>query len=260
MPRVFYGPFSSQYATHAEPAGGNCGLFPLGTKLVLPDEREFRYSLNDGTVEVAGNLYEATVPDTAHGGSTTAIACDVARAIGATAISATLGASAAAVDLYSEGVIHINVGSGLGYGYRIRRAIAAGQAHAAVLSSGIITVNLEPGESVQVALAATTTEVTLNRNRHHAILIHPASDPTGQLAGISPGVCAADRYYYAQFKGVAAVLFAASVLNDDVAVASTGTAGAVMPSAAIETDGPAVGVCARIASAAEYGLLNLDIV
>lgn len=260
MPGTYYGPFGAQFDTHAEPAGSNCGRFPLGHRLVLPDQREYRYTLNDATAEVAGNLYEGNAPDTAHGGST-GLACDVARAVGATQISATLGASAAAIDLYEEGFVHVNVGSaaGQGTGYRIRRAIAEGQGHAAVASSGVITVNLEPGESVQVALVATTSEVGFTRNRYHRVIIHPASDPAAWLVGISPGVCAADRYYYSQVKGYAAVLAAASVLNDDVAVASTGTAGAVMPSAAIETDGPAVGTCVRIAATAEYCVLDLAI-
>ncbi len=260
MPRTFYGPYGSQYNTHAEPAPGNTGLFPLGSKLVLADEREYRYTLNDGNAEIAGDLYESIAPDSAHGG-TTGIVADVARAVGAVAISGTLGASAAAVDLYSEGLVTITgvtVATGQGFAFRIARAIAAGQAHAAVLSSGIITVNLEAGESVQVALT-TSSEMAFTRNRWDSVVLKPGATAVALPAGVAPIAAGANRYYYGQTRGLAAVLQAASVLIGDPAVGSTGTAGAVMPSAAFHTDGPNVGTCALVVSTADYCVLDLTI-
>src|SRR3990167_3365220 len=167
MPQTFYGPYGENNSTYANAGNANLGRFPLGHNLILPDGREYKFTLNDGTAEVAGNLYQSVAAVANH----TSVVCDVVRAIGATAISATLGATAAAVDIYAEGIVHTNETTGEGYSYRIRRAMTSGNAHASVATSSIITVNLEAGESVQGALT-TASQVTLTRNRYHATTIH----------------------------------------------------------------------------------------
>lgn len=221
MPRTYFGPYNEQNSTYAFQTHANLGRFPLGHILILPDNREYRFALNDGTVEVAGNLYQSVAPVTNHQNVT----ADVVRAIGATAISATLGATAAAVDIYAEGIAHINNDTGESYAYRIKRAMTAGAAHASVATSSVLTVNLEAGESVQVALD-TTSEVTFTRNRYHQVLI-TAAPPTSRLAGVSPGVCAANRFYWSQVKGYAAVLAQGTLLAGLPVQADITTAGAV---------------------------------
>lgn len=200
MPRTYFAPWRENYSDYASVGNANLGRYPLGTQMILPDGREYRFALNDGTVEIAGNLYQGVAAVSNH----TNVVADVVRAIGATTISATLGATAAAVDIYAEGVVHTNDATAEGYSYRIRRAMSAGAAHASVATSSILTVNLEPGESVQVALD-TTSEVTFTRNRYHQITLHP-SPPTAALSGVSPGVAAANRFYWSQVKGYSAVL------------------------------------------------------
>ncbi len=221
MPRTYFGPWSENYKDYAHEGNANRGRFPLGETLILPDGREYKFTLNDGTVEVAGSLYQSV----AAVGNHTNVACDAARAIGATAISATLGATAAAVDIYAEGSVHTNDATGEGYSYRIRRAMTAGAAHAAAATSSILTVNLEPGESVQVALD-TTSEVTFTRNRYHQTTIH-LSPPTATLTGVSPGVAAASRFYWSQTKGYAAVLCNLTLLAGLPVQADIATNGAV---------------------------------
>ena len=200
MPQTYFGPYGENNSTYAHAGNANLGRWPLGHTLILPDGREYKFTLNDGTAEVAGNLYQSVAPVTGH----TNIAVDTARAIGATAMSATLNGTAPAVDIYAEGVVHVNDVTGEGYSYRIRRAMTAGNAHASAASAGVLTVNLQAGESVQVALD-TTSEVTFTRNRYHATTIH-LGPPTATLTGVSPGVAAANRFYWSQTKGYAAVL------------------------------------------------------
>ncbi len=207
MPRTFYGPFSEKDNNYAAGNNANVGRFPMGTWLVLPDERAYRFALNDGTVEVAGNLYQSEAPV----GNYTDLVVDTARAIGATQISATDGGTGPAIDLFAEGTVHVNDATGQGYAARIARANAAGQAHAAAASGTVITVNLAADESVQVALEQTTSQVTFTPNRYARIIIHPAP-PTAAIAGVSPGTCAADRYYWSQTKGYAAVLATGTLL------------------------------------------------
>lgn len=200
MPQTFYGPIGERNSTYANAGNANLGRWPLGHTLILPDGRVYRFVLNDGTVEIAGNLYQSVASVADHNNTT----ADVVRAIAATAISSTLGATAAAVDIYAEGIVHINDEVGEGYSYRIKRAMTAGDAHAAAATSSVLTVNLEAGETVQVALT-TASNVSYTRNRYHRTTLQ-ASPPTATLTGVSPGVAALDRYYWAQTRGEAAVL------------------------------------------------------
>jgi hypothetical protein len=120
---------------------------------------------------------------------------------------------------------------------------------------------------VQVALD-TTSEVTFTRNRYHQTTIH-VSPPTAELTGVSPGVAAADRFYWSQQKGYAAVLCNLTLLaglpvQPDIAtngaiesykrrlqVNSTGsvlTAGTNLRAAVVDQDGSDLGVFAVVSA------------
>ena len=221
MPGVYFGPYAEQNNDYAFAVHANLGRFPLGHTLILPDGREYRFALNDGTAEVAGNLYQSVVGLAGH----TNIAPDVARAINAVVISATLNTTAAAADIYTEGLVHVNAAPGEGYSHRIKRAMIAADAHASAVATGVLTVNLAAGEDVQVALT-TASNVSFTRNRYHQVLIHPGP-PTAGLAGVSPGVAAADRFYWSQVKGYAAVLVDGTLLAGLPVMASIGPSGSV---------------------------------
>ncbi len=206
MPGTYFGPYNEQYSTYAYEGNANLGRWPLGHTLILPDGREYKFTLNDGTVEVAGSLYQSVAPLAGH----TNQAVTTAAAIGATSITSTITTTTAAVDIYAEGMVHVNDATGEGYSFRIRRAMSAGAAHASAASTATLTVNLEPGEKLQVALD-TTSEVSYTRNRYHSATIH-LSPPTATLVGVSPGVCAASRFYWSQVKGYAACLASGTLL------------------------------------------------
>jgi len=221
MPGTFFGPYGAQDDNFANAGNANFGRFPLGHTLILPDGREYKFTLNDATAEIAGNLYQSVAPVANHFNQ----AADVVRAVGATAVSATLGATAAAIDIYAEGTVHINDQAGEGYTYRIKRAFSAGDANAAAATSSVLTVNLEAGESVQVALT-TASEMTFTRNRYHQALISAIST-VSRVSGVSPGVAAADRFYYTQVKGYAAVAANGTMLAGQPVQPDIATAGAV---------------------------------
>ena len=223
MPGTYFGPYGSQWDEAAEATGTNAGIHPLGHKLILPDAREYSYSKMGATVAVAGNLYQSV----ASVANYTDLVCDTARAIGATAVSATLGGTAVTIDQFTEGIVHINDATGQGYAYRIRRALAEGDANAAQTSTtGVCTVNLAPGESVQVALTVTTTQLGFTQNRFDEVIIHP-SPPTAQLAGVTPGVTTANYYGWVQTKGPAAVLADGTLLEGNEVQASVTVDGSV---------------------------------
>lgn len=223
MPRVFYGPYDERNQNYANAGNANLGRWPMGTKLVLPDEREYKFVLNDGTVEIAGNLYQAVAAVGDH--TNRPVDSGGARAIDAVLLSATLTGTDAAVDIYAEGMAHINDEVGEGYSYRIRRANTVGAAHASAVASGVLTVNLDANEMIQVALT-TVSEITFTRNRYHRVLI-TAAPPTALVAGVSPGVAALDRYYWSQTKGYAAVLANLTLLAGKPVQADIALAGAV---------------------------------
>lgn len=221
MPRTFYGPYDERNQDYAFVNNANLGRFPMGDVLVLPDNREYRFCLNDSTVEIAGRLYQSV----AAVGNHTTRPVDTARAIDAVVASATLTGTAAAIDIYAEGVFHTGDLVGEGYAYRIKRAFTAGAAHAAAVASGVLTVNFAAGEMIQVALD-TTSSVTFTRNRYHQVLI-TAAPPTAAIVGCSPGVAAADRFYWSQVKGYAAVLASGTLLAALPVMAGISTAGSV---------------------------------
>jgi hypothetical protein len=255
MPGIYYAPYGTQYNSQAEPQGSNCGLYPLGQKIVLPDGREYRYALAGAAARVAGMLYQSVVPLSAAVHSETVVS--TTPAVGDTTISSTLGATLAAIDIYSEGFAHFNKVDGIGTGYRIRRAIEEGQAHAAVAASGVITVNLAPGETIQVA-GAGTSEVSYTRNRFHSTIIH-ASAPTATLSGVANWAATASQYYYEQVKGDCCCTASGTLVIGDFCVPSASTDGTVMPSAAFETDGPYVGVVRELNVTAEGCCIDLKL-
>ena len=251
MPYTYFGPYDERNSDYANNGNANLGRFALGSSLVLPDGREYKFTLNDGTVEVAGRLYQSVAAVADH----TNRPVDVARAIDVLLASATLTGTAAAVDIYAEGMLHVNNDTGEGYAYRIKRAFTAGAAHAASVASGVLTVNFDAGEQIQVALD-TTTEVTFTRNRYHQTTIH-LGPPTALLTGVSPGVAAADRFYWSQVKGYAAVLGSGTLQAGLPVMAGITTDGAVESvKRRVTTSGTTV--AATAAASASVAILDSD--
>lgn len=221
----------------------------LGTKARTKDGRTYRYAEMGATVGVAGNLYQGALPIANH----LATVVDVVRAVGAVQVSSTLGGTAATVDYYAEGYAHVNKVNGLGSLYPIQRAYKADDGHAKVSSGAILTANITT--PVKVALVA-TSELTYTPNRFRAVIIDP-SPATAALAGIAPHAVTAAYFFWAQTGGRACVYTIGTVVIGDLVVNAASTSGGVMPSAAIETDGPIVGICASVNVTGEYSAIDL---
>jgi hypothetical protein len=168
---------------------------PLGSRHVTKDGRVFRYCLAGASNLVVGNVIQASAQDTAHQQLT-----PTATAAGASSIVAALGASAAAANLYAEGWAIIDTTPGLGYAYPI-------SGHAAVLSSGNITINLQPDSKVEVALT-TSSRVSLQRNPYAGVIQSPVTTLTGAVVGVAVYPIVAAQYGWIQTHGPAAVLVA----------------------------------------------------
>ena len=95
MPGTYFGPYDERNQDYANSGNANLGRFPLGHYLILPDNRKYCFTLNDGTAEVAGSLYQSVAPVAGH----TNRPADVARAIDAIVVSATLVTTLAGIDI-----------------------------------------------------------------------------------------------------------------------------------------------------------------
>lgn len=188
---------------------------PLGARFTTADGRTFRYAKAGAVALVAGNVIQAPAQDTAHQQLT-----PVAAAIGATSIVAALGASAAAANLYADGWAIIDTTPGLGYAYPI-------SGHAAVLSSGNITLNLKRDSPVQVALT-TDSRVSLQRNPYAGVIQSPVTTLTGAVVGVAVYPIAANEFGWLQTHGPAAVLVAGTPGVGLAVVVPATAAGAVV--------------------------------
>ena len=222
-------------------------LTKLGTLREFPDGSLFRFALNGAGALTAGTMVQSVVPTSNHNN----LACAVA-VVGATSITVTLGATAVTANEYQDGYIYINdAGADTtteGYLYRIA-------SHPAADASATLAVTLYNDTPVHIALT-TNSEATLTRNPFRNVIIH-ASPPTAEPLGIAPIAVAANTYFWCQTKGPAAVLTQGTLVIGDFCVPSATVDGAVMPSAAVETDGPPVGKVMSVNADGEKSLVRL---
>lgn len=169
----------------------------LGQKGVTRDGRIFRY-VKAGVVDlVAGNVIQSPAINTAH----LALTPTVAQAVGSTTIVATLGASAAAVNQYAEGLVQISDG-GAAIGQGNQYCVSG---HAAVLSGGVITLSLRADDALTVALT-TSSRVGLIQNSYNGVIQTPVTTATGVVVGVAPYIITASQFGWVQVWGMANVL------------------------------------------------------
>lgn len=183
----------------------------VGGRGVSGDGRSFRYILAGGTTLVPGTLQQAPAEITAHQNLTPA-----AAAIGATTVTATLGATAAALNFYAGGLLVVTVTPGQGYAYRIKSNPAA------ALSTSL-TVTLD--DAILIALT-TSSRFDLVSNPYSNVIINP-STATSAPIGLAVSPITNAQYGWLQVQGFGAVLADGTVTVGTDLVASNATAGAV---------------------------------
>jgi len=236
FPMVIYGTPGDQYAVHS--AGQN----NLNTMLILGDGRAFRYGSKGTTTAVAGDVQSSRALDANHILQTPS----AAAAVGASSVSVTLGATAAVINLYADGYLAIELGTGFGYNYTIA-------SHAAVASAGVLTAVLQ--DTVQVPIPTTANTVSFVANRCASVVVAPTTE-TGTLAGVAVKPLTAGQFGYFQTKGAATVTAVGTIVNGETVAVIT-TAGAVGPAAAVTTN--LVGIAMHTASATNKAVIDLSI-
>lgn len=235
----------------AEKVTGTTKLHALGTRMILPDGRVFRYA-SAGEALGAGKLCMQAAGVANHD-MDLAVVSDVA--VGGTSITVTLGATAAAANLYADGYIYINDGAGEGHIYRIKE-------HAAVASAGNLTAVLADNEKVAEAITAATSLAGLMKNPYTAVELWDVDDIDGPPVGVAATEIASGAYGWLQTWGYAAVLAGAQVpvLGSAVMPADTAADDGHVEVRDAATVTPTVGMAALIAPVdTDYGVIFLTI-
>ncbi len=189
--------------------------YALGTQAYDKIGRRYRYCKAGASALVRGNVIQASAQNTAHQQLT-----PVAAAIGAVEIVAALGASAAAENLYAEGIAIIDTTPGLG-----QQPLISG--HAAVESSGNITLKLFKEDALLVALT-TDSRVSLQRNPYAGVIQSPVTTLTGAVVGVAVHPIAAGEFGWIGVEGVFGVLVAGTPGVGLAVVVPATAAGAVV--------------------------------
>ena len=172
---------------------------PIGAYMVDRVGRGYRYCKNSTVALVAGNVIQAVAQTTTHQNLTA-----TANSIGDTSAVATLGALAAAANLYAEGIFQVDTTPDIGSSYGIA-------SHAAVLSGGVITATLYSDDPIVVAWTS-STRVGLWQNAYKNVIQSPTT-ATGIIVGVAPFAIPAstttvDYFGWIQTHGPASVLVA----------------------------------------------------
>lgn len=254
-PNVIYGPISEAFNTYdpVSPAPGSFtdgtlaqrGRHRLGTQLVTPDQKKFRFALNGAAALVVGEVQS----------SAAIISTDVdltpsAGAVGARSVSVTHGAATTAVNYFAEGFAVMSLAPGAGHAYQIasHEALGSGTAH---------TIYFSAGHALREAITA-TTDVDLIANPY-ASIIQCAATISGAPIGVAVTALAIGDFGWEQTRGVCGVLCTGTVTigSPVVMLLSGGTAGTPAPASAATQ--PEVGTVLRVAATAEWSSIFLTI-
>ena len=230
----------------------------LGQKMELPDGRSFRLALAGGVALTPGLLVSPPSTANDHGASAgSGMVIPTAVAVGDTSITVTNGATTAVTkDMFAEGFITTQVGTGLGYVYKIKSC-----ASAAV--SATVTLNLYETDHVAATVAAGTTKAGLKKNPYSALVVFPAGTIVGPPMGIPPTACASSYYFWLQRHGEVQAGVSATVLVTGApvcaATALNGFVGPVIANSALYWQNTPIGFALNSVTAAEYATIFLTL-
>lgn len=205
----------------------------LGQVAHTMDGRAYVYSIAGASNLLPGKATAAPATTANHTNQT-----GVAYPVGTTSLTFTVGATAAAANLYAAGYLAVNDTATTGVNvYRVRSntVVAAG--------GGLITVALEPDEGLTVA-TTTASKFSLYNSPFNFTIVAPGSSSSFQITGVPNVAVTATYAYWSQTAGYAAVLSDGIIAKNVAAIASPSVAGALV------TEGTS-GIVQRVAFAPE---------
>ena len=165
----------------------------LGAEMAFPDGRKFRYVNNGGTAIGEGLVVASEAPAGNHDED---LVITTSPSVGDTAISITLGGTAAAKDLYAEGYLFFNLPSTTPHEmYKIK-------GHALIGSSGTGEITIDEPDGFQTAITAGTDTAGLIKSPYKDIVVAPAA-VAGRFVGVTAADLEADYYGWVQVAGMA---------------------------------------------------------
>lgn len=187
--------------------------YDVGQLARIEDGRLFRFCEAGATALVAGSVYQSAVPSANFLDEAVAtLAADVSVLTG---VGSTTGNGA--VDLFKNGYVWVESGTGVGRAYRIKSntLITAGG------TSGTITLYTPLDQAIAAA-----DKISYVENPWRDIIIHP-SPPTAMVVGVAVEAIAANQYGWIQTKGPAATLTDGTIVIADEVIASDSVNGSV---------------------------------
>ena len=231
------------------PTSANTGRWPLGTQLIFPDNRKYRFAYAGASNLVMGTLQQAAANTANH-----ILQTPTAAVVGATSVIVALGATAALQNEYKDGYLAIELGTGQGQIFGVA-------AHASVVSSGSFTVPFVAGENVQVAIPATANSVSLIHSPFWKVIQMPTTY-TQSAAGVACTNLSASKFGWLQTKGLATVLTNGTVAVGAFVVASLTTAGSIEAMSitiATSVTEEIIGVVRHVATSTNSSTIDLEI-
>ena len=177
FPTVIYGSIKDRLNTTV------AQVSPLGTRLILPDGRVFRYAKAGGTNLSIGQVMQEAVVTTGH---TKDLAVAAAAPIGSSSVIVTNSTTAITANMYAEGYLFVNDEAGEGQLCTIKSHPAE------ATGSGNCVITIADEDALTIALS-TISQVGLRKNLYKDVVVAPIT-VTGPPLGVTP--CAVTANYY----------------------------------------------------------------
>ncbi len=201
----------------------------LGAEMVFADGRKYRYVENGGTAIGEGLVVASEAPAGNHDED---LVVATSGSAGGTTIGVTLGATAAAKDLYAEGYLFSNLASTTPHEmYKIK-------GHPLIASSGTGTITIDEPDGFQTAITAGTDTVGLIKSPYKDVVVAPAA-VAGRFVGATTADLEADYFGWVQVSGLASIKIDGTPAVGTLVGASSNHAGQLLAVGADTT--PALG-------------------
>lgn len=245
FPNVVFGNYGDEFADH------DTAQHELGTRLILPDGREFRYAKAGGSALVGGTVQQSAVP----GANFDELAVAAAAAVGSQTVTVTTGATAVTENQFAGGYLNVEDDAGEGRLYKIKSHPAAG-------TTASLVITLEDNQPIQEALTTNST-VGLTSSPFDGVIIQP-SPCTAIALGVAVTDVTASQWGWLQTKGPASVLTNGTIVIAQQVMCSDAVDGAVEDLTLTEgapntIDDLIVGRVMEVAADTEHSLVWLTI-
>ena len=192
----------------------------LGAEMALPDGRKYRYVENGGTAIEEGMIVASEAPAGNHD-EDLAVATTAA---GASSITVTLGATAAAKNLYAEGYIFFNLPTLSTAGSRVFYKI---KSHPQADGSATLALTIDEPDNTVIAVTNGTETAGLIKNPYKDIVVAPAA-VAGRFVGLSVCQIAANYYGWVQVAGMGVAAMDGTPAVGTLVGASSNPAGSLL--------------------------------